>query len=286
MRVEGRWMPEILRGRLARDQREHERKRERGRRVIGAVLLGSLVIVPSAGCLLGALAGGLGASIEGFDAIVVGGVSGAVAGTVVGLGVCLVEVLTLGLGGAITRAMTRGAYERVQQQFTFVIALIDALVDDLHPAHKVAVLLDTEGLTPRKRIWTGRSMHGNPKRRYADRWLDLRFVTVDGTAFRLRMQADVKTKYANDLILKVKRRMDLRVRPPERGRRDFDPHEVEDAARDAIALAFHDRPEKLRVRASSDGGVARVGVMQLDAPIFPDEVVSLAAAVLMAARSR
>jgi hypothetical protein len=249
--------------------------------MIGLVLLGSVVIVPGAGGLVGAVLGAIAAAAEGIEAIVIGAVSGAVGGTLAGFAFCLFEGLSVALIAGIARAMTRAAYERVQEQLAFVITLIEALADDLHPAHKVAVRLDTEGLTQGKRTWTGRSIHGNTKRRYADRWLDLRFVLVDGTACRLRMRADVKTKYANDVILKVKRRMDLRVRPPKR--RTFDPHDVEDAARDAIRLAFHDPPEKLRVVASSDGGVARVGVMQLDAPILPDEVVSLTAAVLTAA---
>jgi hypothetical protein len=252
--------------------------------VIGAILLGSIVGIPSAGCLLGAAAGLVGALAEGMDAAIIAIGSGAAGGTIAGLALCLAEGLTLGIGAAIFRSITRSAYERVQEQLSFVIALLDALADDHHPDRKVGVLLDTEGLTSAKRTWTGRSIHGNPKRRYDDRWLELRFVIVDGTAFRLRMRADVKTKYSNDLILKVKRRMDLRVRPPVA--RVFDPQDVQDAARDAIALAFHDPPEKLRVVATGGAGVARVGVTQLDAPIFPDEVVSLAAAVLTATRSR
>lgn len=283
MRVEGRWMPEVLRGRLARDRAEHQQRWERSGRLIGAVVLGSLVLIPGVGCLGGAILGGIGAAIEGLEAMVLGAASGGIAGALGGIVLALVEVLILAIMAGVFRTIRRAAHERVQEQLSFVIALLDALLDDLHPARKVAVCLDTEGLTPGKRTWTGRSIHGNPKRRYGDRWLVLRFVGVDGTTYRLRMQADVKTKHANDVILKVKRKMDLRIRPPRA--RTFDLPDLEAAALDAIALAFHDPPEKVRAVATAGEGGARIAVMQLDAPIFPDEVVALAAAALTATRA-
>ncbi|MEZ4236815.1 MAG: hypothetical protein R3F59_11805 [Myxococcota bacterium] len=265
--------PHTLRDRVDQQRVAELAQRQRNKRLAWTLALAVALASSGAGCLIGAALGAMEGSQHGWLSALLdaaaGGPIGALAGLSSAIGPGILLVLALQFGAA--------AHQRRTLHSAFVVDLMDALQDDLHPKRKVEVALDLAGYDqPAKRTWSGRSKHGNTKHRYEDRWLDLRAKLVDGTRLQVVRRADVKTRKGS--VMKEKRWVSLRIQPARQVR--FEAAAVEAAALEAAAAAFHDPPEGLVVRVSDTERGVRIRVMQLDAPILADEVVALAEAVL------
>jgi hypothetical protein len=198
----------------------------------------------------------------------------------VGFGVGLAALV---IGGIATYGLVR-RQRLTEQKLTFALGLCDRLADDFHPAGKIAVEVDLRPYDRApNRYWSGRSLHGNAKYKYADRWLVLKFALADGSRVRLHRKADVKTKKGS--VQRHKRQLYVRVAPnPERyGAGPWDLSVLDGLVQTAVARQFHDPPEELRVRARAAGASSiDLKITQLDAEILPDEVVALLDATLSA----
>ena len=106
--------------------------------------------------------------------------------------------------------------------------------------------------------WEGRSLHGNPKYRYADRWLALRFALADGSLVRVARKADVKTKKGS--VMRHKRRLFVALdpHPARHGPGPFDVSVLDDLVRVAVSRSFHDPVEGLEVTTAGHSESLRV----------------------------
>lgn len=198
-----------------------------------------------------------------------------------GIGIVVLVLGIIGLvffGGALV-----SAHRRAGHKLRFARGLCEELLDDFHPGRKVRIELDLADYDALgKRYWQGKSIHGNTKYKYADRWLILRLVLADGTRVRLVRKADVKTKKGD--IVRHKRQLYAHLDPaPERyGRGPWDVSVLDSIVRTAIDREFHDPPEDMRVRAARRGASIDLKVTQLDAEILPREVTTVLDATLSA----
>ena len=169
----------------------------------------------------------------------------------------------------------RQGIRRTAAKVDFLRGLVDELMPDLHPRAKVSLALDLDMYNQtRKRTWSGRSIYGNPKFKYSDRWLRMRFRLADYTEVRLVRHAAVKTK--SGAIMKEKRRLTLTLHPnPERYYLRESDRRLQKAMLDAVQDSFHDPPEELKIRLARDTAGWGVRLTQLDAPILPREVFAM-----------
>lgn len=173
----------------------------------------------------------------------------------------------------------RGKLARAWKKVQFTRELHALLVDELHPRRSVVLDFDLrhydEGRSP---VWSGRSVYGNRKYKYSDKWLHYRGVLADGTKLSMMRQAGIKTK--KGAVVKEKRRLFLEIMPnPSRYSLSLvdDPRAAR-ALRNRLQVAtdaFHDTPEDFHARVQGGGRGLRVKVTQEDAPILAGEVTAI-----------
>lgn len=180
-----------------------------------------------------------------------------------------------GLVYGVKHAKRKRALEKVE----FVRELHRQLEDELQPRRPVLLDFDLRHYDEAsKLVWEGRSSAGNRKHKYSDKWLHYRATLADGTCFRVVRQAGVKTKKGS--VVKEKRRLFMEVSPDPRRYdlsqlRDERPRHRLRARLDAATGAFHDEPEEFHARVEAAQGVLKLKVTQEDAPIHPQEVVTI-----------
>lgn len=184
-----------------------------------------------------------------------------------------------GVIAGIVYAAKRSKVKRAREKVAFARELHDRLADELHPRRCVILDFDLRHYDEAsKKIWTGRSIAGNPKHKYSDKWLHYRAVLADGTKLDIVRQAGVKTK--KGAVVKEKRRLFLELTPnPRRYALSLLKHERPArrlrARLEAATGAFHNDPEEFHARVQGAGDSLRVKVTQEDAPILAQEVVTI-----------
>lgn len=179
----------------------------------------------------------------------------------------------------VVYATKRGKIKRAHEKVAFARELHDRLADELHPRRSVILDFDLRHYDEAsKKIWTGRSIAGNPKHKYSDKWLHYRAVLADGTKLDIVRQAGVKTKKGN--VVKEKRRLFLELTPNPRRYalallKQERPARRLRARLEAATGAFHNDPEEFHARVQGAGDTLRVKVTQEDAPILAQEVVTI-----------
>lgn len=172
-----------------------------------------------------------------------------------------------------------GKLKRAREKVAFARELHDRLQDELHPRRSVILDFDLRHYDEKsKLVWSGRSIAGNEKLKYSDKWLHYRAVLADGTKLEIVRQAGVKTKKGS--VVKEKRRLLLELVPNPR-RYALSLLQQERPARrlrarlEAATGAFHNDPEEFHARVQGSGDALRVKVTQEDAPILANEVVTI-----------
>lgn len=179
----------------------------------------------------------------------------------------------------IVYAAKHSKLKRAQEKLDFVRELHGRLEDELQPRRPVLLDFDLRHYDEASKVvWQGRSTHGNAKYKYSDKWLRYRATLADGTRFEVVRQAGVKTK--KGAVVKEKRRLFLEIIPDPR-RYDLGllkeprPRHRLRARLDVATGAFHDEPEEFHARVEAADGVLKLKVTQEDAPILPQEVVTI-----------
>ncbi|MEZ4322886.1 MAG: hypothetical protein R3F61_35800 [Myxococcota bacterium] len=189
----------------------------------------------------------------------------------------------LGIFGCIVAFTMRSRINAIAEKVEFAKAITEALADDYHPARKINYYLDLRPYDANdKQYWSGRSMHGNSKYRYRDRWFRQKFVLIDGTRVVVERKSDHKVRKGS--LIRHKRRVYVKVYPNAAtfGAGPYEGTEnLETMVREAIRASFHDPPEVIRVRREGPRDHISLAVTQLDAPILGREVVALVEAVLL-----
>lgn len=108
--------------------------------------------------------------------------------------------------------------QKLQQQddmLEFVRDLCARLAPDVHPKAQLRFSVDMRGhRLSEKVVWSGRSMHGNAKYRYLDRWLKLQVRLADRSALTVRRR--VMTKTRKGAVMKQVCKLTLKLRPDPR----------------------------------------------------------------------
>jgi hypothetical protein len=177
----------------------------------------------------------------------------------------------------------RQRLQRIQAKIDFAKGVTDALADDYHPARKIHYYMDLRPYDAEdKKYWSGRSMHGNSKYKYLDRWFRQKFWLIDGTRVVVERKADHKVRKGS--LIRHKRRVYVKVYPSEK---TFGPgpwqgdDDLEMMVKQAVNDSFHDPPEVLRIRRQGPRDHVGIALTQLDAPILPKEVVALVESILL-----
>ena len=222
----------------------------------------------------GGIAGGIFFGLTGF--IWTAGGSDAVGG------ICMVAFMVTLFSSIFVFA----AYQRVgriQKKVDFARGVTKALADDYHPARKIHYYLDLRPYdADDKQYWSGRSMHGNSKYKYLDRWFRQKFWLIDGTRVVVERKADHKVRKGS--LIRHKRRVYVKVYPSEKSfgagpwQGDDD---LEMMVNQAVRTSFHDPPEVPRIRRQGPRDHVGIALTQLDAPILPEEVVALVESILL-----
>lgn len=205
-----------------------------------------------------------------------------VVGAVAALALCFPLLPAGVILGVVTAAYfftRRDKLRRARDKVTFAREVHALLEDELHPRRAVVLDFDLRHYDEAsKKVWSGRSSHGNAKYKYTDKWFHYRAVLADGTRLDLRRQAGVKTK--KGAVVKEKRRLFVALAPnparyPLEALGNATPRrQLQDRLRRATE-AFHDAPEEFRARVEGPGAALRVRVTQEDAPILPLEVFAV-----------
>ena len=176
-----------------------------------------------------------------------------------------------------------GRLKKIRTKVAFAKGITDALADDYHPARKIHYYLDLRPYdADDKQYWSGRSMHGNSKYKYLDRWFRQKFWLIDGTRVVVERKADHKVRKGS--LIRHKRRVYVKVYPSEKSfgagpwQGDDD---LEMMVKQAVRASFHDPPEVLRIRRQGPRDHVGIALTQLDAPILPEEVVALVESILL-----
>jgi hypothetical protein len=169
---------------------------------------------------------------------------------------------------------------RKREKFEFMRDLLVELRPELHPRRMVRLRFDLRHYDQTRVVWTGRSrLSGTEKVKYSDKWLRLRVHLADGGQLEIVRQAGVKVKGGS--VVKKKRRLILKVKPGPlvSGNGTERVHALQRSLQNSLKENFHDAPEGFSVSTESSNDVVndvlKVKVIQMDAPILVNEVVSL-----------
>ncbi len=197
-------------------------------------------------------------------------------------GVCMMTFMVT-IFGAIFFFAAYQRIGRIQAKVDFAKGVTEALADDYHPARKIHYYMDLRAYDAEdKKYWSGRSMHGNAKYKYLDRWFRQKFWLIDGTRVVVERKADHKVR--KGALIRHKRRVYVKVYPGEKA---FGPgpwagdDDLEMMVKQAVDASFHDPPEVLRIRRQGPRDHVGIALTQLDAPILPGEVVALIESILL-----
>jgi hypothetical protein len=169
---------------------------------------------------------------------------------------------------------------RKQDKFNFMRDLLLQLQPELHPRRMIRLRFDLRHYDQTRVAWTRTSrLSGTEKVKYSDKWLRLRVHLADGGQLEIVRKAGVKVKGGS--VVKKKRRLILKVKPGPlvSGSGIQRVSALESQLRSSVEESFHDAPEGFTVTAQSSDDVVndvlKVKVVQMDAPILVNEVVSL-----------
>lgn len=171
-----------------------------------------------------------------------------------------------------------GKATRKKAKLDFATELLEGVGAEVSPFTKSELELDLSNYDEsRKAFWRGKSMYGNPKAKYSDKWLTLSMVLAEGSAVRIQLESKVKTKSGG--IMREKRRLFVKFLPnPDR----YDMprvlkhlHRLEREVKGTARRCLSNPPEDLHSHADLNDGTIRVRVTQWDAEIINSEIVEI-----------
>jgi len=154
--------------------------------------------------------------------------------------------------------------KRQDERVDFFRDLSERLRPDLHPKAVLRFSLDLRGAAlAEKKIWSGRSPHGNPKAKYDDPWLRLSVELADRSRLSVLYREKVKTKSGS--VMKTTHKLRIKLKPHPR---------VYDLP------AARGRLRTLQVTPAGQGAEVRVSFSQLNSAYGPRGILRKVDAVL------